>query len=43
MSQMTGMKAAVAREFGAPLVIHEVAVPEPGPGQALVKLISTGV
>ena len=26
------MKAAVVREFGKPLVIEEVAIPEPGPG-----------
>lgn len=40
---MSSMKAAVAHEFGAPLTIEDVAVPEPGPGQALVKLITTGV
>ena len=40
---MSTMKAAVAHEFGAPLVLEEVPVPEPGPGQALVKLISSGV
>lgn len=40
---MTSMKAAVSREFGTPLIIEDVAVPQPGPGQALVKLISTGV
>ncbi len=37
------MKAAVVREFGKPLVIEEVPVPEVGPGQALMKVISTGV
>jgi propanol-preferring alcohol dehydrogenase len=37
------MKAAVVREFGKPLVIEEVNVPEVGPGQALLKVISTGV
>ena len=30
------MKAAVVREFGKPLVIEEVAVPRPGPGDLLV-------
>lgn len=30
----TTMKAAVVREFGKPLVIEDVAVPRPGPGQA---------
>tara|TARA_B100000678_G_scaffold195931_1_gene164351 strand:+ start:212 stop:1246 length:1035 start_codon:yes stop_codon:yes gene_type:complete len=37
------MKAAVVREFGKPLVIEEVAVPEVGPGQILVKMAATGV
>lgn len=40
---MSRMKAAVAHEFGAPLRIENVPVPTPGPGQALVRLISTGV
>lgn len=37
------MKAAVVETFGQDLVIKEVAIPEPGPGQALVKLISSGI
>lgn len=37
------MKAAVVRDFGKPLVIEEVAVPEVGPGQILVKIAATGV
>ncbi|WP_163778686.1 alcohol dehydrogenase catalytic domain-containing protein, partial [Proteus mirabilis] len=37
------MKAAVVREFRKPLVIEEVPVPEPGPGQILVKIAATGV
>ena len=37
------MKAAVVRELGQPLVIDEVAVPEPGPGQILVRIAATGV
>ncbi|UAK23099.1 alcohol dehydrogenase AdhP [Sphingomonas nostoxanthinifaciens] len=37
------MKAAVVREFGKPLVIEEVAVRMPGPGQILVKIAATGV
>jgi len=37
------MKAAVVREFGVPVVIEDVALPEPGRGEALVRLISTGV
>lgn len=37
------MKAAVVHEFGAPLVIEDVPIPEPGPGQILVKLEACGV
>jgi propanol-preferring alcohol dehydrogenase len=37
------MKAAVVRAFGKPLAIEEVPVPEPGPGQILVKIAATGV
>jgi propanol-preferring alcohol dehydrogenase len=37
------MKAAVVHEFGKPLVIEEVPVPEPRPGQVLVKIAATGV
>lgn len=37
------MKAAVVREFGKPLTIEEVKVPEPGPGQILVKIAASGV
>ncbi|MBD9371164.1 alcohol dehydrogenase AdhP [Rhizobium sp. ARZ01] len=37
------MKAAIVREFGKPLTIEEVDVPEPGPDQILVKYEATGV
>ena len=37
------MQAAVIREFGAPLAIEEVPVPEPGPGQVLVRVAASGV
>jgi alcohol dehydrogenase, propanol-preferring len=37
------MIAAVVEEFGAPLVVRELAVPAPGPGQALVQIIASGV
>lgn len=40
---MSNMTAAVVREFGAPLSVAEVTRPEPGFGQALVKLITSGV
>ncbi|MBV9056247.1 MAG: alcohol dehydrogenase AdhP, partial [Candidatus Eremiobacteraeota bacterium] len=40
---MTIMKAAVVREFGAPLTIEEVAVPRPGPGEVLVEVVACGV
>jgi propanol-preferring alcohol dehydrogenase len=37
------MKAALVRQFGKPLVIEEVPVPRPGPGQIVVKIAATGV
>ena len=36
------MKAAVVEEFGKPLVIKSVPVPEPGHGEVLVKVIASG-
>src|SRR5208337_27450 len=43
MSNRKTMQAAVVKEFGKPLVIQEVPVPTPVPGQALVEIIATGV
>ena len=40
---MTTMKAAVVPELGGKLEIRELAVPEPGPGQVLVKMEASGV
>ncbi len=37
------MKAAVVQKFGEPLVVQEVPVPSPGPGQALIEIIASGV
>lgn len=37
------MKAAVVRQFGQPLVIEQVPIPEPGLGQVLVKVVASGV
>lgn len=37
------MKAAVVRQFGAPLVIEDVAVPRPAAGELLVKIEACGV
>jgi propanol-preferring alcohol dehydrogenase len=37
------MTAAVVRAFGKPLDIEEIPVPEPGPGEVLVKLLTSGV
>ena len=37
------MRAAVVESFRQPLQIREVPVPDPGPGQVLVKIIATGV
>jgi S-(hydroxymethyl)glutathione dehydrogenase/alcohol dehydrogenase len=36
------MKAAVLRQFGEPLSIEELEVPEPGPGQLLVRIVHSG-
>ncbi len=40
---MQTMKAAVVREFGKPLCIEEVAIPEVTTGQVLVKVVASGV
>jgi alcohol dehydrogenase, propanol-preferring len=37
------MKAAVVREFGKPLVIEDVAIPEPGPEEIQIKMEACGV
>jgi propanol-preferring alcohol dehydrogenase len=39
----TVMRAAVVHAFGEPLTIDELPVPEPGPGEILVKVAATGV
>jgi propanol-preferring alcohol dehydrogenase len=43
MGKAKTMKAAVVREFGKPLVIEELRVPEPKANEILVKMESTGV
>ncbi|MCC3281294.1 MULTISPECIES: alcohol dehydrogenase AdhP [Arthrobacter] len=40
---MEHMKAAVVNALGEPLTVGETEIPSPGPGEVLVKLISTGV
>jgi propanol-preferring alcohol dehydrogenase len=37
------MRAAVVEKFREPLVMRELPVPTPGPGQALVEIIASGV
>lgn len=37
------MQAAVVREFGKPLILEQVPVPTPGPGEVLVKIRASGV
>ncbi len=37
------MKAAVVTELGRPLSVREVPVPEPGPGQVLVRIEASGL
>ena len=39
----TTMKAAVVEQLGQPLVLREVPVPVPGPGQILVRTEACGV
>lgn len=43
MANPRTMKASVVEKFGAPLVIREVPIPTPGPGQALVEIVASGV
>jgi alcohol dehydrogenase, propanol-preferring len=43
MKHPSTMKAAVVEKFGEPMVIREVPVPTPGPGQALVQVFASGV
>jgi len=40
---MKTMNAALVSQLGRPLTIAEVPVPEPGPGEVLVKIVATGV
>lgn len=37
------MQAAVVREFGKPLAVEEIPVPEPESGEVLIQLATTGV
>ena len=37
------MQAAVVEQFGKSLALKEVPIPEPGPGQILVKTEACGV
>jgi alcohol dehydrogenase, propanol-preferring len=37
------MRAAVVEKFGQPLIVKDVPVPTPGPGQALIEIFATGV
>src|SRR5579863_735403 len=37
------MRAAVLEEFGRPLVVQEVELAEPGPGEVLVRLVACGI
>lgn len=40
---MKTMKAAIVEKFGNPLIVREVPIPTPGPGQALVQVMASGV
>jgi S-(hydroxymethyl)glutathione dehydrogenase/alcohol dehydrogenase len=37
------MRAAVLEEFGRPLVVQEVELADPGPGEVLVRLVACGI
>src|SRR3984957_1416629 len=37
------MRAAVLEEFGSPLIVSEVDLADPGPGEVLVRLVACGV
>src|ERR1700677_1026071 len=37
------IRAAVLEEFGRPLVVQELEIAEPGPGEVLVRLVACGV
>lgn len=37
------MQAAVVRAFGQPLALEEMPIPTPGPGEALVRVVASGV
>jgi propanol-preferring alcohol dehydrogenase len=37
------MKAAVVHQFGEPLAIEQVPVPEPGPGEVIVRIEAAGL
>jgi S-(hydroxymethyl)glutathione dehydrogenase/alcohol dehydrogenase len=37
------MRAAVLEEFAKPLVVQEVELSDPGPGEVLVRLVACGV
>jgi alcohol dehydrogenase, propanol-preferring len=43
MSKTKTMKAAVVEKFCEPLKIRQLPVPSPGPGQALIEIVATGV
>ena len=36
------MRSAVVRQFGAPLVIEDRPIPEPAPGQVVIRMEATG-
>lgn len=43
MSVPKTMRAAVVQAFGQPLALMECPVPEPGPGEVLVRILTSGV
>jgi propanol-preferring alcohol dehydrogenase len=41
--EMNMMRAAVVHEFGKPLTIEQRSIPQPGPGELLVRVVASGV
>lgn len=37
------MKAVVLKEFHQPFAVEELPIPEPGPGEVLVKVMASGL
>src|ERR1700744_365489 len=43
MQSMPVMRAVVLDQFGGPFALRDLPVPEPGPGEVLVRVVASGV